>query len=307
MANESIELYKPWTPNKASFPMGVSRKLDGVPVRIRRIGGKHVIAYSRQNEVVTSIPHILPYAGRCLLDGGCMIGELHIEGMPFKDISGLVRQKKPSVETGKLVLNVFDADLRHQPERDYATRIVEVENVLKALQKSTGMAAGDLPIRMLPLVTCHNADAVQRAFDLIMQANPGAEGVVAHYLGKSFEPGKRRWDTMKLKPSPTIDVLVVGFEEAVDKYKMPKDMVGGVLIELSTFKKGVLTKTQTSVGPGALTHSERKILWAQFRQGKFKPRIAEVKYMEDDTYDGLRQGTFVRWRDDKAAPDVRHK
>lgn len=308
MSNESIELYKPWEPNKATLPMAVSRKLDGVPVRIRRMGGNHVFAYSRQNEVITSIPHILPYAGRFLLDSGSLVGELYIEGMPFKDISGLVRQKKPSLETAKLKLHVFDADIRNKPERPYSMRISDVEIVLKALAGATGKALSDLPIELIPFIICHDAASVQRAFELVMQANPNAEGVVAHNLAKPFQPGTRRWDTMKLKPEPTIDVLVNGFTEAVDKYKNPMDMVGNLTFDLhSITSKGVITITPSASGPGALKHAERKVLWAQFKQGKFRPRIAEIRYMKDDTYDGLRQPTFVRWRDDKVEPDVRHK
>lgn len=304
---ESIELYKPWTPHRAEFPMLVGQKLDGVPVRIRKMGGKHVFAYSRQNEVITSIPHILPYIDRMLLDGGSITGELYIEGMPFKDISGLVRQKKPSVETGKLVLHVFEADIRGKPEMPYGRRMEEFRTVLDKLISVTGMSSSDLPCREIRMIECHDAATVERAFELIMQANPNAEGAVAHYAGKDFQPGTRRYTGMKLKPEPTIDLMVLGFEEAVDKYKMPKDMVGGVIVEMATMTKHGVVTIQTKVGPGALTHSERKILWAKFRQGKFVPRIAEVKYMKDDTYDGLRQPTFVRWRDDKGVADVRTK
>lgn len=304
---ESIELYKPWTPHRAEFPMFVGQKLDGVPVRIRKMGGKHVFAYSRQNEVITSIPHITPYISRMLLDGGSITGELYIEGMPFKDISGLVRQKKPSVDTGKLILHVFEADIRGKPEMPYVDRMRDFRGVLDALATATGKALSDLPCREIRMIECFDPASVERAFDLIMQTNPNAEGAVAHYSGKDFQPGVRRYTGMKLKPEPTIDLLIVGFEEAVDKFKNPKDMVGRVIAQLTTMTKDGPKTEETGVGPGALTHAERKVLWAKFRSGKFTPRLAEVKYMKDDTYDGLRQPTFVRWRDDKQTADIRHK
>lgn len=287
--------------------MFVGQKLDGVPVRIRKMGGNHVFAYSRQNEVITSIPHILPYVSRMLLDGGSITGELYIEGMPFKDISGLVRQKKPSVDTGKLILHVFEADIRGKPEMPYADRMRDFRGVLNALSSATGMALTDLPCREIPMIEALDAASVEQAFELLMRANPNAEGAVAHYAYKDFQPGLRRYTGMKLKPEPTIDLRIVGFEEAVDKYKNPKDMVGRVIAELTTMTKQGPKTEETGIGPGALTHAERKVLWAKFRRGQFTPRIAEVKYMKDDTYDGLRQPTFVRWRDDKTEADVRNK
>lgn len=308
MSNESIELYKPYTPAKMEWPASFQRKLDGVPIRIRKMGGKHTFAYSRQNEVITSVPQIVAYAAQLILEGGSIIGELHIEGMPFKDISGLVRQKLPSKATERLVLHVFDFDQHGRPTLAYGVRRQVFEASLKALQKKLGVAPEDLPIRLVPHVTVADSTAAEHAFKLLMQARPDAEGAVIHSLDKPFRPGTRLWVTQKMKPEPTIDVLVTGFEEAKDKFGVPKDMVGGITIELNTWsEKTGLVKTTTSVGPGALKHAERKVLWAQFKQGKFKPRIAEVKYMKDDTYDGLRQPTFVRWRDDKTDADVRNK
>lgn len=88
----------------------------------------------------------------------------------------------------------------------------------------------------------------------------------------------------------------VGFEEAVDKYGKPKGMVG----RLDVLYKGKVV----GVGPGALTHKERKDLWESVRKGEQKIAIAEIKYMPDDTYEALRQATFVRWRPDKETPDA---
>lgn len=306
---ESIELYKPWDAKKAEFPGIVSRKLDGVPVRIRKMGGGHCYAYSRQNEIITSIPHIIPYVSRMLLDGGSLVGELYIEGMPFKDISGLVRQKKPSVETGKLTLHLHDFDIRGQPELPYGQRRQDAAGVLTALHQRLGASAVDIPVQIIPGVTVWDVESARSAYELIMQANPGAEGAVFHAVSKDFQPSKRRWTGMKMKPDETIDLLVIGFTEAVDQFGNKKDMVGGVEVEMWQYEPGNPSpvKTYTNVGPGALKHAERKLLWSQYRQGKFKSKIAEVKYMRDDTYEGLRQPTFVRWRDDKSEPDVRQR
>lgn len=307
MANESIELYKPWERVKAEDRVFfVSRKLDGVPVRIRKLSGR-TFAFSRQNEIITSIQHIIPYASRMMLEGGSIIGELYIEGMPFKDISGLVRRKESNLDTGKLQLNVFDFDVLAKGEMPYAARWRDFKFAYDTLAGEVKIEPPAMPIRLCPHIVAHGPDAVENAFRAIMDANPGAEGAVAHWIGKPFQPGTRRWDTMKLKPHETLDVEVVGYEEAVDKYKRPKDMVGGIQIKLWSVRGGELTYDITNVGPGCMTLRERKIEWAKFKQGKFTPRIAEVHSMPDDTYDGLREGRWIRWRDDKDKPDVRQR
>ena len=112
---------------------------------------------------------------------------------------------------------------------------------------------------------------------------------------------------MKLKPHETLDIEVIGYEEAVDKYKRPKDMVGGIIVKLWHMENGTLVASQSNIGPGCMTLRERKIEWAKFKQGKFRTRIAEVHSMPDDTYNGLREGRWIRWRDDKEGPDVRKR
>jgi hypothetical protein len=111
-----------------------------------------------------------------------------------------------------------------------------------------------------------------------------------------------------MKPVPTIDLLVVGFEEAHSEDGNPLGMVGRVNAEYNTMgfdTEGAVHNYQIiGVGPGALNHTERKNLWRMYKQGKFTPRIAEIRYMRDDSYDALRQPTFKQWRDDKVNPDV---
>lgn len=305
MSDESIELYKPWTPEKFLFPGYLSEKLDGVPVRIRNIGGTHTFAFSRQNERISSIPHVLAIAKHLLDPGGCIIGELHIRGMPFKDISGLVRKKNPVPGCGKLVLHVFDADCSNAPNRRYLDRMIEFVNRLEEYCGIDGSGFHDLPVVFQRGTHVFTVEEAENAFKLIMHNNPDAEGAVIHGIAKTFQPGKRLWSTQKMKPEPTIDLKIVGFEEAIDKYGTPKGMVGRVVAEMTQLIKGKLVTEKTGIGPGALSHKERTELWDLQIKGCTEWGIAEIKYMKDDTYEGLRQPTFVRWREDKAEPDVR--
>lgn len=306
MANEAIELYKPWDEKKVQFPGSVSEKLDGVPMRLRNLHG-HVYGYSRQNESITSVPHITVYGSSILMPGGSITGELYIRGMPFKDISGLVRKKLASKGSQDLVMYVHDADLRGKPDMPYIERMNEAAGVLRALAKHRGCGVDDLPIRMIPRVPAANVEAVHAAFEAIMLANPKSEGAVYHTDDKPYAPGLRRWVGMKLKPVEDIDAYVVGFEEAHDQFGHPKDMVGTVILEMNELQGGTVVQVPRNVGPGKMTAAERKLYWAQFKQGKWKPRMAQIHAMPDDSYEGLREGRWQRWRDDKSDPTVRGK
>jgi ATP-dependent DNA ligase len=160
----------------------------------------------------------------------------------------------------------------------------------------------------MPVVNVHTQEEAEAVHDSFMLNNPDAEGNVLHSWYKVFQPGKRCWGTQRMKPVPTIDLMIVGFEEAHSADGNPLGMVGRVLAEYNTMgfdAEGAVHNYQIiGVGPGALNHTERKNLWRMYKQGKFAPRIAEIRYMRDDSYDALRQPTFKQWRDDKVNPDV---
>lgn len=303
---DSIELYKPWDPKKVTKFGVVSQKLDGVPMRTLSIGG-HLIGFSRQWERINTVPQIVAYAKQLIKEtGGSLVGELYVDGMDFKDISGLVRRDKPDAETEKLVWYLHDADITNQPNAPYSFRMATAIKALAELRERLGVAEQDFPIRFIPFVPVRSPVEAEAAFAAIMLANPKAEGAMWHDLNKTFDPGKRKWTGLKMLKKPTIDILITGFEEAVDKFGNPKGMVGRLKATLNVMNhKCELTSHEIGVGPGKLSHAERKLLWAQFIQGKFIPRIAQVQYKVDDSYAALREPTFQFWRDDKDEPDVR--
>jgi len=296
MANETIELLKEFNWTMMYGPAGFQEKLDGVPTRIIR-RGTEVVALTRQGERITSIPHILPHALLLLQDGGSIIGELYIQGKPFKDISGAVRKDKRNDD---LKLYVFDADIRAVPTLHYETRREAVNGLLDKLATYLGRHRDDLPIQLIPQHVVYTEAEALESFDQLMKLKPNAEGAVLHRLTKCFEPGKRCWGTQRLKPVPAIDLKVVGFEEAVSKAGKPLGMVGRIEVEFTRLHNGTPRMAHIGVGPGCLTHAERIAIWRS--KSKYIGRIAEVRYMRDETYEALRQPTFLRWRLDKKEP-----
>lgn len=308
MSDESIELLKPWETDKMVFPGEVQPKIDGVPIRIRNMGG-YYFAWTRDNERVESMDHIIDWVQQYmpLEQGQSIVGECYVPGMPFKDISGLVRTKKHKMKPGagyqRVFILVFDAQVG--TAESYNGRIGLARMMIR---KGVNEHGSDYPpVRCMPSILVRDIEQAEMARQTLMATQPTLEGVCYHSYAKPFQPGTRRWDTQKWKPEPTLDVMVTGFEQAVDKFGVAKPEIGGVHIFWHEYQGGELVKVVGKAGPGRLKKSERIKLWADYVAGKFEPAIAEVKYMLDATYDGLRQPTFQHWRKDKQDVDTRNR
>lgn len=308
MAGETIELLKNYEPSKMHWPAMLQPKIDGVPVRVLKSHENKMTALTRQGERVTSIPHILQFASTLLQHGESMVMELHIAGKPFKEISGYVRRKNTACPD--LVGWVFDFDEPWHHLNTYFHRYGLIKRRIEQAASFAQCRLEDLCIRIMPSVNVHTQEEAEAAHDACMLNNPDAEGNVLHSWYKVFQPGKRCWGTQRMKPVPTIDLMVVGFEEAYSADGAPLGMVGRINAEYTTMDvdaEGVVYNTQIiGIGPGALNHTERKNLWRMWKKGQFTPRIAEIRYMRDDSYDALRQPTFKQWRDDKHEVDNEH-
>lgn len=308
MSKETIELYKPWNPSKMQWPAIGSEKLDGVPIRL-----SHKAALTRQGEEVpASVQHIQRFFSDhfSFAPGVELVGELYIRGTPFKEISGLVRQQQRTAHDLKLyVFDLFaNYDEARYREAPYGKRIDIAKITLEDIAGKLGSRPEDLPIQIIPYTLVDDEEGAVALHEQIMFANPDAEGTVFHSYDKAFQPGTRKWLTQKLKPEPTVDIEIVGFNEAIGEDGTPLGMVGRLV---GTFHRvgtdGATAPVQIGIGPGKLTHDQRRALWQVYTAGywgKAKTRVAEVKYMRDDSYDALRQPTFQRWRTDKGIHDV---
>ena len=121
------------------------------------------------------------------------------------------------------------------------------------------------------------------------------------------EPYKlgRSWGMMRYVEKPTIDLRVCGFLDA----KANKDMVflgeryskgvslGAVGKIICEYKGGSI-----GVGPGCMTHKERRCYF--MHPEKLIGQIIKVQYKHDDSYNALRQPTFVCIHHDKTTPDA---
>lgn len=328
MAKEPMELAKNWDPAKTPLPAYAQIKFDGVPLTFTRpADGGPVQALTRQNEVALSVPHLLEVAEAILLTpGASFTAECVISGYSFKDTSGVVRRQTPDEETKLIRAYVFDANIMNRPKDTYYTRITQFMNALNAV-RTIGCQ-----VFTVASVLVETVEQVEAEWDRLstFAASKGVEleGMMLHHLAKPFQPGKRCWGMGRYKPQPTLDLLVVSFEEALANETedgppkgTPLGMVGRVNVLLrrrfetvvprQLEEAGWLRTPDThvwlrivGVGPGKLSHDQRKALWDMYSNEDPHGMYAEIKYMPDPSYDALRQPTIQRLRTDKQEGDI---
>ena len=304
MAKATIELAKPYNPSKMTYPATVTVKLDGVPARLSRSR----LPQSRQGNDITSIAHIQNFFMTYFANSPNteLVGEIYVHGMSFKDISGKVRKTDEQFKEAKLYVYDLISTALEGRDAPHGLRMQALDIMLDDIAGQLGKARQDLPIIAISGITVHDEDAARAAHEAFMQALPDAEGTMLASLKRPFCEGKRTWDLQKCKPEPTIDLEIVGFQEAVEASSgTGKGRVGRLVAKLWRLDAdGTSQPRQIGIGPGKLTHEEAKQLWEDYKARKWTNRIAEIKYMRDDSYDSLRQPTFQRWRDDKDEPDT---
>lgn len=293
----TIPLAKGFSEKHLKFPVFLSHKIDGVPVRIDIDTNGCFTVRSRQNKPVPSVGELVQDfvdATSAYLDLPCtLIGEVYQRGDPcadFKDTSGIVRRKDDQSDLVAIALfEMFTPALQEVGfERRY-----EALRVLECALDDVGLLG---MVHVCEQQRVETLSQLEHHFEDFCNRWPEAEGMVARNWDDPFMPGKRSWGYQKLLREPTIDLWIVGFEEAIDQHGNPKGMAGRLVASY----KG----NEIGIGPGRLTHDERTTLWVHYQTGVFHKRMAQIKYKADDSYDALRQPTFQFWRDDKDEPDA---
>jgi len=295
----TIPLAKGFSEKHLRFPVFLSHKIDGVPVRIDiDEEGNHTVR-TRQGKPVQSVKTLVQelvdsYMSQAWIgyfDTKCtLIGEVHQLGniyADFKETSGIVRRNYD--QSHLLAISLFEM---------FTPKLQEVgfERRYEAMLELTDMHR---QVRVSWQQRVENLRQLEYRLDEFYKKFPKAEGMVARNWDDPFMPGKRSWGYQKVLREPTIDLRIIGVEEAIDKDGNPKGMAGSLIASYRGADIGI--------GPGRLTHDERRELWHGWttRLTRSWPnRIAQIKYKADDSYDALRQPTFQFWRDDKETPDA---
>lgn len=318
MANEPMELAINYKEGKTPMPALAELKVDGVPVTFEKdAAGLMVTATSRQGKPVKSVQHIIDFMKERLPPGGLVTMECTVPGLSFKDASGIIRRQTPDADTAKIIGYIWDGDV-YANNAEYVTRMSDL---------SMWLINNPCPFLIVAArVMVRSTDDIELLWKCFKERSTGPiEGLVLHDPHKLRQPGKRCWGMGRWKPQPTIDLQVTSYEEAVSENGTGLGMVGRVNVDLRRrFPNGgvpdgwTLTempdvwRTTVGIGPGRLSHAERKALWegawAVHGRSSRVPAIgmtlAEIKYMPDPDYSALRQPTVQRLRHDKTEGDI---
>ena len=281
------------------FPLYVSEKLDGVPVCISCDMTNGVSAVSRQGKRVGSIDHILAVLDGILPVGCQLIGELYIPGEDFKTISGLARRNKSCTDTAKLELHVYDYYSQFKPNLSFIDRRAELFTTI------TLMRDGNSPVQCIAQYAMPNKIKLESFITRFNAEHPQAEGLMLRAWNgevSKFKAGWRSPGMLKMKTTCDIDLPVHSFEEAVSASGEPLGMVGRINV---VYIKDVEEDGDNhynvhqiiGVGPGKMTHEERKRVWEN--RGDYLGKYIEIRYMPDPSYNALREPRFYRFREDK--------
>lgn len=271
-------------------------KLDGVRV-LAVVNGSAVTLYSRNGKPFENFPQIADAIAECrgvfqhgLASGGRFVLDGEIVGESFQT---LMRQahRKSDAKTDGMIYHVFDIIPLDDFERGYWN--AQQYKRLEILDR----AAADIntrqdPVKIMPgldvdLDTAEGQDIMKRfAQDAVAQ---GFEGIMIKDLGAPYEC-KRSSFWMKWKPTITVDLNIVGFEEGTGRNL---GRLGAIVCEGVDNGRDI----RVNVGSG-LSDSDRDEYW--LARNDLVGRVVEVQadavtQNQDGSY-SLRFPRFVRFR-----------
>lgn len=216
----TIELFRPLRPMLAqtakdvsdaferTAPCAFEQKLDGARIQVHR-AGERVAVYSRHgNELTDAVPEVVALARSLPAESLVLDGEviaLRADGrpQPFQiTMQRVGRKLKVTEHEQALPLSAFFFDCLYLAgevlvERTNAERWAALERVVPASARV---------VRTLVASIAEGENVMQAAL------GRGHEGVVVKSLASSYESGRRGAGWLKLKPAPTLDLVVLAAE-----------------------------------------------------------------------------------------------
>ena len=282
-------------PAKMKGRKRIECKLDGVRV-LAVVSGTAVNLYSRNGKAFDNFPQIaeaieehrasfrygLNSKGNFVLDG-------EIVGESFQK---LMRQahRKSDAKTDGMIYHIFDIIPLDDFERGYWN--AQQHKRLEILDRAANRLKDTDCLRIMPgmevdLDTAEGHDVMRRFAEAAVEA--GYEGIMIKDVGAPYEC-KRSSFWMKWKPTITVDLNIVGFEEGTGRNK---GRLGAIICEGEDDGRTI----RVNVGSG-LSDSDRDEYWSA--RDSLLGRVVEVQadavtQNQDGSY-SLRFPRFLRFR-----------
>ncbi|MBT6147434.1 MAG: ATP-dependent DNA ligase [Gemmatimonadetes bacterium] len=188
--------------------IGLDYKLDGARVQVHR-DGDDVQVYTRQmNDVTAAVPEVVELAralpvDRLILDGEALALDNQGRPLPFQaTMRRFGRRLDVDALRQQLPLSCSFFDCLHADGEDLLD--ATTQHRLEVLTNAVGQK------NTIPhIVTAQKAEAARFLHDALIA---GHEGVMAKDLTATYEAGRRGAGWLKIKPSHTLDLVVLAVE-----------------------------------------------------------------------------------------------
>lgn len=323
LAELTIELFRPLRPMLAQTakdaadavtrlaPCAFEQKLDGARIQVHR-DGERVAIYTRHgNDVTDSLPEVAELVRSFSLQSVVLDGEaiaLQEGGRPHPfqvTMSRFGRRLDVAEQRRSLPLSAFFFDCV------YANGEVLVERTNEARWAALCLVVPPAARVVRQVVTnVEEGEAVMRA-----SLETGHEGVVIKSLSSTYEAGRRGAGWLKLKPAPTLDLVVLGAEWGSGRRKGflsnlhlgARDPDTGDFVMLGKTFKGLTDQTLAWQTQRLLALATEKSEWVVRVRPELVVEIAFDGLQRSPHYPGgmaLRFARVRRYRDDKPASEA---
>lgn len=323
LAELSIELFRPLRPMLAqtaedvtdaferAAPCVFEQKLDGVRIQVHR-AAERIAVYSRHgNDLTEALPEVVALvqsfdAQSLVLDGEAIALKPDGRPHPFQVTMRRFGRKLEVAELGRsLPLNAFFFDCLYLNgevlvERSNAERWTELCKVVPEAARVLR-----LPVSSVSEGELAMSSALKR----------GHEGVVVKSLASTYEAGRRGAGWLKLKPAPTLDLVVLAAEWGSGRRKGwlsnlhlgARDADTGQFVMLGKTFKGLTDETLAWQTEKLRQLATEQNDWVVHVRPELVVEIAFDGLQQSPHYPGgmaLRFARVRRYREDKPASEA---
>ena len=319
----SIQLFRPLRPMLAqsaksaeeaftrTAPAAIEYKLDGARIQLHK-QGERVLLYSRYgNELSDALPEIVELGRSFAADSLVLDGEviaLREDGrpQPFQvTMQRVGRKLGVAAARADLPLRAFFFDCMYKD----GTVLVEHPNDERWQALASAVPESARVVRALGSSAPDAEGVLQRALA------SGNEGVVVKSLASLYEAGRRGAGWVKVKPAPTLDLVVLAVEWGSGRRKGllsnlhlgARDPESGGFVMLGKTFKGLTDATLKWQTEKLLELATERSEWVVKVRPELVVEIAFDGLQKSSTYPGglaLRFARVKRYREDKPARDA---
>jgi ATP-dependent DNA ligase len=247
----------------------IQPKINGERCKIEWFADEPVLISSYGNEfkfmehIKDALKKVARYLGPVPFDG-----EIYTHGWGREEIDSALRRKvNRSSATEGLNYHIFDV---RSSEKAYIR-----QGFLYDLFKEDRIGITDSPLKLVPSAVVSKDDWMHYASEFISN---GYEGAILRKIDSPWEP-KRTVSMLKFKPTEVENYAILEVNEAIDKYGVPKSMVGSFLVQSKS------NEEPFKVGAGKMPHNIRSELWRM--RHTLTGRYLRVKHEQLKTSGGV--------------------